>query len=155
MAHVTANATRLVDAPGLQIKATKATFTLASVSGNSLCLLINKCNKPHPETCNYLQMNTCTDASLPKPTQNLCIVSTDFDLKYQVTQLLPCTWDTILHNCWLMATLRLKQCDFKAWPCNTPKQVQVTFLCFAAHKHYIKLCTFHVTLFTTHAARVM
>jgi len=155
VAHTTVNATCPVDAPGLQTKATKTTFTLPSVTGHSLVLLINKCNKPHPETCNYLQMNTCTGASLPKPTQNLCIVTTDFNLKYQITQLPPCTWDTTLHNCWLIATLRPKKSDFKAWSCNTPKQVQLTSLCFSAHKHYYtKSSTFHVWFCSLHMLHV-
>jgi hypothetical protein len=91
VAHITVNITHLVDAPGLQTKAIKTTFILASVTGHPLGLLINKCKKPHPEICNYLQMNDCTGASLPKTTQNLCTVTTDFDLKYQITQLPPCT----------------------------------------------------------------
>lgn len=91
VAHVTVITTRPVDAPGLHTKATKTTFTLASVNGHSLGLLPNKCNKPHPKTCNYLQMKTCTGYSPPKPTQNLCTVTTEFDLKYQITQLPPCT----------------------------------------------------------------
>jgi hypothetical protein len=93
----------------------------------------------------HVQMNTCIGASLPKPIQNLCIVTTESDLKYQITQLRPCTWDTNLHNPWLIATLRPRQCDFKVWSCNIPKQVQLTVLCFSDHKHYyIKCSTLHV-----------